>query len=88
MTAEFPFDFVETLSHYHTIPFKFHICITFIKFSPEMKWVSLLKNRSLGGWGGGPNSKGADQPAHPRRLISTFVICLLERVISREISIF
>ena len=40
------------------------------------------------------NNKGADQPAsaHPRSLISTFVIHLLESIISRlaasEISIF
>ena len=37
------------------------------------------------------NNKGADQPAHPRRLISTFVIRLLESIISKlassEISI-
>ena len=37
-------------------------------------------------------NKGADQPAHPRRLISAFVICLMERIISKlassEISIF
>ena len=29
------------------------------------------------------NNKGADQPAHPRSLISTFVIHLLESIISR-----
>ena len=29
------------------------------------------------------NSKGADQPAHPRSLISTFVIPLLESTISK-----
>ena len=29
------------------------------------------------------NNKGADQPAHPRRLISAFVIGLLERFISK-----
>ena len=29
------------------------------------------------------NNKGADQPAHPHSLISTFVICLLESTISR-----
>ena len=29
------------------------------------------------------NNKGADQPAHPRSLISAFVIRLLESVISR-----
>ena len=38
------------------------------------------------------NNKGADQPAHPRSLISTFVIGLLESTISKlatsEISIF
>ena len=38
------------------------------------------------------NNKGADQPAHPRSLISAFVIPLLESIISKlatsEISIF
>ena len=38
------------------------------------------------------NNTGADQPAHPRNLISAFVIHLLESIISRlttsEISIF
>ena len=38
------------------------------------------------------NNKGADQSAHPRRLISTFVIHSLESIISKldtdEISIF
>ena len=38
------------------------------------------------------NNKGADQPAHLRRLISAFIISLLESIISklamREISIF
>ena len=38
------------------------------------------------------NNKGADQPVHPHSLISTFVIRLLESIISslarREISIF
>ena len=37
-------------------------------------------------------NKGADQPAHPRSLISAFVIRLLENIISRlamsNISIF
>ena len=28
------------------------------------------------------NNKGADQPAHPRRLISAFVYCFFESVIS------
>ena len=43
-------------------------------------------------FGGVANNKDTDQPAHPRRLISAFVICLLESIISRfattEISIF
>ena len=38
------------------------------------------------------NNKGADQPGHPPRLISAFVICFLECIISKlaagEISIF
>ena len=38
------------------------------------------------------NNKSADQPAHPRSLISVFFICLLESIISRlvtsEISFF
>ena len=38
------------------------------------------------------NNKGADQPVHPHSLISTFVIPLLESIISRlgrsDISIF
>ena len=42
-------------------------------------------------WGFAKN-KGADQPEHPRILISTFVICFLESNISKlatdEISIF
>ena len=29
------------------------------------------------------NNKGADQPVHPRSLISAFVICLLESKISK-----
>ena len=43
-------------------------------------------------FGGFTNSKGADQPAHPRSLISAFVIPLLKCIISTpatsEISIF
>ena len=38
------------------------------------------------------NNKGADQPAHPRSLLSTFVIGILKSIISKlatsEISIF
>ena len=42
-----------------------------------------MRKPLLGGGGGGANNKGAGQPAHPRSLISTFVICLLESIISR-----
>ena len=41
------------------------------------------ENLSLGEGGGVANNKGTDQPAHPRNLISAFVIPLLENIISR-----
>ena len=34
-------------------------------------------------WGFANNKAGTDQPAHPRRLISAFIIHLLESTISR-----
>ena len=40
-------------------------------------WASTQENLSFGF----ANNKGADQPAHPRSLISTFVIHLLESTI-------
>ena len=50
-------------------------------------WASTPQNLSSGV----ANNKGTDQPAHPRRLISAFVIRLLESIISKlassEISI-
>ena len=33
------------------------------------------------------NNKGADQPAHPHSLISTFIVCFLDSIISL-VSIF
>ena len=42
-----------------------------------------MRKPVLGNGGGGlcfANSKGADQPAHPRSLISTFVINLLKSI--------
>ena len=30
------------------------------------------------------NNKGADQPAHPRRLISAFIVCCLDIIISLD----
>ena len=51
-------------------------------------WASTPENLSLGF----KNNKGADQAAHPRRLISTFVIPFMKSIISKlatsEISIF
>ena len=43
-------------------------------------------------FGGFANNKGADQPAHPGRLISAFVIhfseCIVSKLAKGEISIF
>ena len=30
------------------------------------------------------NNKGADQPAHPRSLVSAFVVCCLDSIISLD----
>ena len=43
------------------------------------KWTPTRETLSLGP----PNNKNAYQPAHPRCLISAFVICLLESIISK-----
>ena len=45
----------------------------------DMIWASMQENLSLGF----VNNKGADQPAHMRRLISTFVVHFLECIISK-----
>ena len=54
----------------------------------SLVWASSRENLSLGGC----KNKGADQPTHPRNLISAFIIGLLESIISRlaagEISYF
>ena len=59
-----------------------------VSSSSVIKCASTWENLYSGVW----NNKGADQPAHPRRLISAFVIHLLESIISQlassEISIF
>ena len=55
----------------------------FILFGPRREKTCLR---------GFANNTGADQPAHPRSLISAFVVCFLENFISKlaigEISIF
>ena len=54
-------------------------------------WASVRENLYLGVCKQA-NNKGADQPAHLRKLISSFIILLLESIISRlamsELSIF
>ena len=54
----------------------------------NIMWASTRENLSSGF----ANSKGADQSAHPRRLISAFVIrfskSIISKLASREISIF
>ena len=42
-------------------------------------WASACENLSSGF----ANNKGADQPAHPHSLISAYVNCLMESIISR-----
>ena len=53
-----------------------------------MKWASTWENLSSGVW----NNTGTDQPAHPRSLISAFVIHFSESIICKlatgEIPIF
>ena len=65
------------------------VCINKNKIYHNMVHVSIdRENLSLGF----ANNPDADQPAHPCRLISTFVFCLLESIISKlatgEILIF
>ena len=54
--------------------------------------MGLSARKSVLVGGGVANNTGADQPVHPRSLISTFLIRFLESIISRlatsEISIF
>ena len=49
--------------------------------NPSRIYRLVLDTRKLSSGCG--NNKGADQPAHLRRLISTFVIRLLESIISK-----
>ena len=59
-----------------------------LSFADNHNWA--LKREKVSS--GFANNTGADQPAHPRRLISAFVILVLESIISKlatsEISIF
>ena len=71
---------------------------TFRIFTDMMEWAYLSMVHHLGldarkpVFGGVANNTGADQPAHPRSLISAFVIRYLESIICKlatgDISIF
>ena len=62
--------------------------VVYSLFVVDPMWASTQENLSLGC----TNNKGADQPAHPRRLISAFVIRFFKSIISKvawsEISMF
>ena len=45
----------------------------------QTNWASTLENLSFGL----VNNKGADQPVHPRSVISAFYFCSLKSIISR-----
>ena len=66
-------------------------CLVVTCFAGMLK-VLVTRTHVFRGGGGAANNKGTDQPAHPRSLISAFVIRLLESIISRlatsEISTF
>ena len=55
-------------------------------------WILIGPQREKTCLRGFANNTGADQPAHPRRLISAYVIrlskCILSRLATSEISIF
>ena len=71
---------------------KHYILIKTIRASMRENLSSLRAGGGGGGGGGVVNNTGADQPAHPRSLISAFVIHILESTISKlatsEISFF
>ena len=54
------------------------VVVSFLVRQPEI-WTTTRENL----FRGFANNKGADQPAHPRRLISAFVILFLESIISK-----
>ena len=51
------------------------LCLPFYLYRPQRKKTCL--------WGF-PINNGTDQPVHPRSLISAFIICLFERIVSRH----
>ena len=63
-------------SIYETEQSKFCFLYIFID-THEHDWASTRENLSSGEGGGVGNNTGADQPAHPRSLISAFVTRVL-----------
>ena len=57
---------------------KFCFSVNQVKYGPRHKKICLR---------GFLNNKGADQPAHLRRLISAFVIHLLESIIAEQVGL-
>ena len=72
------FDYLYNVSHEAIIlilHIKLNRKVTAAQFVPFFRRGNLTKVIA--------DNKGADQPAHPRRLISAYVIRSLERVISK-----
>ena len=69
--------FIFNVLH-HQLPLSFSIePVCPIRFGPRRE------KPCLRGGGGGANNKVADQPVHPRSLISAYLIRLLESIIFR-----
>ena len=60
----------------HTTPITFTCMVIILYMSRAMKKMCLMSYA---------NNKGADQPAHPRSLISTFVVRCLDSIISLDL---
>ena len=50
---------------------KYHNLMSWLKYEPHMRKLFMPY----------ANNKGADQPAHPRGLISIFVVCCLDSIL-------
>ena len=63
-----------------TVLFPIHVITRCVKRDCTVEYGPRREKTCLWGF---ENKKGADQPAHPRRLISAFVFCNLEIIISK-----
>ena len=73
--GNFMLTFVLLYWTYHNVETLVHECLVLYSHNNGPR----REKTCLRGFG---HNKGADQPAHPHRLISTFVIRLLESIIS------